>query len=446
MVSVGASAFGTMDLPKIAQGQGSYVYDTEGRQYIDGSGGPAVFCIGHGNPEVNEAVARQLNKVAHGYRYLFTSDPLEDLTAMISRMTEGHFGNAVFVSGGSEAVESCLKIALQYFAADGRAEKCRFIARRRSWHGNTLGALSVSDFLERQRSFQGSLLPVSRVSAANLYRAPDGVSPRDYSESLARELEAEIERTGPERICAFIFEPVVGAAGGVVPPPPGYAEMVRAVCERHDILLIADEVMCGAGRCGTWRALAPDGVLPDIMAVAKGLGGGYLPLGVALYNDKVATRIREVHGAVQTGHTFSAHTTACAAALAVQKIIEREGLIERVRECGPSFLQALRDSLSALDEVGDVRGRGYFIGIELVRDRGTKEPFPARLKLSQAIGSSALQNGLICYPCQGNVDGVDGDTVILAPPYNASDAELQEIIEKQTKAIKSALASIAQAA
>jgi adenosylmethionine-8-amino-7-oxononanoate aminotransferase len=446
MVSVGASAFGTVNLPKISHGQGSYVYDNRGKQSIDGSGGPAVFCLGHGNAEVNEAIAQQLAQVAHGYRYLFTSDPLEDLTAMVARRTDNHFRNAVFVTGGSEAVESCLKIALQYFAAQGRPEKCRFVARRRSWHGNTLGALSVSDFLERQRSFKGSLLPVSRVSAANLYRAPEGLSPEAYSQSLAQELEEEIERTGPDKVCAFIFEPVVGAAGGVVPPPPGYAALVREVCERHDVLMIADEVMCGAGRCGSWRALAPEGVRPDIMAVAKGLGGGYLPLGAALYNDRIAGLIRSEHGAVQTGHTFSAHTTACAAALMVQRIMERDHLIERVRTKGASFLEALRESLSDLDEIGDVRGRGYFIGIELVKDRKSKQPFPAALKLSQSIGTRSLEEGLICYPCQGNVDGVDGDTVILAPPYNASDSELEEIIDKQTKAMKAAVTSVAHAA
>jgi adenosylmethionine-8-amino-7-oxononanoate aminotransferase len=435
-----ASSTAAFDLPKISYGKGAYVYDVTGKQYIDGSGGPAVFCLGHANEEVNAAIAAQLDQVAHGYRYIFTSDPLEQLTERIAGLTDGAFPNAVFVTGGSEAVESCLKIALQYCTAAGTPKKRRFISRQRSWHGNTLGALSVSHFAERRRPFEGALLDTIFVSAANTYRPPDQVDVADLAEHLANELEAAILEAGADTIAAFIFEPVVGAAGGVVPAPDGYARAVHAVCERHDVLVIADEVMCGAGRCGTWRALAHDGVVPDIMSVAKGLAGGYQPLGAALYGPKVADVIHTVDGGAMTGHTFSGHTAACAAGVAVQDIIVREQLIDRVRSRGAAFQDDLRQRLEPMDAVGDVRGRGYFIGIEFVADRVTRAPFPAERHLHLDVGAHALDLGLICYPCSGNVDGTNGDTAILAPPYNASDSELDEIAGKFVQAVQRATA------
>jgi len=267
----------TGGLPKVAWAKGSYVYDASGKQYIDGSGGPAVYCIGHANTEVNDAIKAQLDRIAHGYRYNFTSDALEELTDILQARCGGTLNQMIFVTGGSEAVEACLKIALQYQSAVGRKSRRRFIARERSWHGATLGALSVSGFLERKRPYEGALLDVSRLSPANIYRPIAGATAAAAGEACTKELEDEILRAGPEKICAFIFEPVVGAAGGCVPAPPGYAKRVREICNRYGVLLIADEVMCGAGRCGTWRALETDGVEPDIMAVAKGLAAGYLP-------------------------------------------------------------------------------------------------------------------------------------------------------------------------
>jgi adenosylmethionine-8-amino-7-oxononanoate aminotransferase len=434
-----AGTFTPKGLPKIAWGKGSYVYDTDGKQYIDGSGGPAVFCLGHSNDEVNEAVARQLDRIAHGYRYLFTSDPLEELTARIAQLTGGHFPNVVYVTGGSEAVESCLKLALQHAVAVGEPTRRRFIARRRSWHGNTLGALSVSDFAERRAAFEGALMSTRFVSAANAYRPPDDFAGGDLAQHLADELERAIEEEGADTLAGFIFEPVVGAAGGVVPAPEGYAKKVREVCDRHGVLMIADEVMCGAGRCGTWRALEHDGVVPDIMSVAKGLAGGYQPLGAALYTDRIAQTIVKAHGGPVTGHTFTGHTAACAAGCAVQEIIARDGLVERVRERGITFLEELRERLAPIEAVGDVRGRGYFIGVEFVADRETKAPCPRERMLFQKVGAAALEAGLVCYPCAGNVDGVRGDTAIIAPPYNAGDGELDEIATKFVSAVETAL-------
>jgi adenosylmethionine-8-amino-7-oxononanoate aminotransferase len=442
-VSARASAlFGAGTLPRVAWGKGSYVHDAAGKRYIDGSCGPAAYCLGHGNEEVNAAIARQLDKIAHGYRYTFTSDPLEELTDIIKTQAGDGLDRMVFVTGGSEATESCLKIALQYHAARGDMSRRRFIARERSWHGNTLGALSVSGFKERRTPFEGALLDVSRLSPVSAYRPPANVHPDDVGRACADELEQEILRVGPDKIAAFIFEPVVGAAGGAVPAPAGYARAVRGICDRHGVLMIADEVMCGVGRCGTWRALAHDGVVPDLMAIAKGLAGGYLPLGAAVYHRKVAEPILAVHGAPLTGHTFSAHTACCAAGVAVQNIIRRDKLVERVRDNGPKLMQIIRDALDGIESVGDIRGRGYFIGIEFVADRQTKEPFPADLQLFARIRHTAFEDGLICYPVGGNVDGVNGDIVIIAPPYNATDDELTEIVDKFAKAARRALTGV----
>ena len=433
------SGFGIEELPRIVRGQGSYVFDAAGKRYLDGSGGPAVFCLGHAHPEVNAAITRQLNDIAYGYRYLFTSSALEELTETVLRLCGGHFQDIVFTGSGSEAVEGALKIALQHFAARGLMQKRHFIARRRSWHGNTLGALSVSDFAQRRRAFEGSLIDVTFVSSANAYRCPDGVSGADLVAHLAAELEQAIVSAGPDRVAAFIFEPIVGAAGGVVPAPDGYARAIQAVCRRHDVLLIADEVMCGAGRTGTWRALQHDDIVPDIMSIAKGLAGGYIPLGATLVTPRVAAPIHSEHGSYMTGHTFTGHTAACAAGLAVQHIVERDRLLDRVRTAGAEFQKAIRSALSKFVEVGDVRGRGFFVGIELVQDPATKAPFPAQRALSFDIGARAFDDGLICYPCSGHVDGNAGDTIIIAPPYNASDGELEEIVHKLSHAVESAL-------
>jgi adenosylmethionine-8-amino-7-oxononanoate aminotransferase len=425
------------NLPKVAWGKGIYVYDTQGNRYIDGSSGPAVYCLGHGNEEVNEAIKAQLDRIAHGYRYTFTSDPLEDLTSLVAEVSG--MEKAVFVTGGSEAVESCLKIALQYHAARGDMKRRRFIARERSWHGNTLGALSVSGFLERKAPFEGALLPVSRIGPANAYRPPENVAPENTGEACARELEEEILKVGAENVAAFIFEPVVGAAGGCVPAPPGYAKRVREICDRHGILMIADEVMCGAGRCGTWRALEHDGVMPDIMSVAKGLGGGYIPLGAALYTRRVAEPILAVHGGVMTGHTFTGHTTACAAGVAVQIIVRRERLVERVKALEPVLRRRLREATAEIEEVGDIRGRGFFIGLELVSDPLTKAPFPADRRLYIRVRDIAFANGLICYPSGGNVDGVNGDVVIVSPPYITDEDQIGEIAAILGRSIKQAV-------
>jgi adenosylmethionine-8-amino-7-oxononanoate aminotransferase len=429
-------------LPKIARASGSWLYDAEGRAWLDGSSGPAVFCIGHAHPEVNAAIKAQLDQVAHGYRFTFTSDPLEEMTEIIDNLTGGGFRHMSFVSGGSEATEACLKMALQYQHANGEPTRKRFISRQRSWHGTTLGALSVSGFAARRGPFEGSLLDVSMLSQVNAYRPPPGVEAKDVATFCANELEQEILRLGPERVAAFIFEPVVGAAGGAVPAPPGYAGRIREICSRYGVVMIADEVMCGAGRCGTWRALAHDGVQPDIMAVAKGLGGGYLPLGAALFSDDIAETVRAAHGAPLTGHTFTGHTTALAAGVAVQKIVSRERLVERVASLGPVLEGMLASRLQSLPQVGDIRGRGFFWGIELVRDPDTREPFDPSFQVFARVRDAAFERGLICYPTGGNVDGRRGDHVIVAPPFNVSESELDQIVSRLGDAIEAVLEAL----
>jgi hypothetical protein len=429
----------TSQLPKVAQARGSYVWDISGKQYIDGSGGPAVYCLGHGNEEVNAAVMAQMGKIAHAYRYNFTSDALEDMTQIIRQLCGGTLTEMVFVTGGSEAVESCLKIALQYQTAIGQKSRRQFISRQRSWHGNTFGAMGVSGFEERTRDYEGAFIPSIKLSPANVYRPVAGATAETAGAACAAELEAAILRAGPETVAAFIFEPVVGAAGGCVPAPDGYAKAVREICTKYGVLMIADEVMCGAGRCGTWRALAHDGVEPDIMSIAKGLAAGYMPLGAAICTDAVWQAIREAHGSFGTGHTFTGHTAACAAGVAVQRIVARERLVERVAANGPKLMTWLAEALAGVAAVGDIRGRGHFIAAELVADRDRKSPFPAERRLHLKIREQALENGLICYPVGGNVDGVSGDIVILAPPYNATEAELTEIIDKTATSIRQVL-------
>jgi adenosylmethionine-8-amino-7-oxononanoate aminotransferase len=430
-----ASIHATGNLPKVAWAKGSYLTDVNGKQYIDGSGGPAVYCIGHANDEVNDAIKQQLDRIAHGYRYNFTTDALEELTGIIAERCGGTLRHMVYVTGGSEAVESCLKLALQYAYQKGEPSRRKFIARERSWHGNTLGALGVSGFLERRVAFEGAFIDAIRISPANAYRPIAGATADTAGEACAQELEQAILREGAEHIAAFIFEPVVGAAGGCVPAPPGYARRVREICDRYGILMIADEVMCGAGRCGTWRALEFDGVEPDIISVAKGLAAGYMPLGAAIYSD----RVHNIIGAPLTGHTFTGHTASCAAGVAVQRIVKRDQLVERVAANEPKLKAMLADALSGTGAIGDIRGRGHFIAVELVKDKATKIPFSGEFKLFMHIRQQALENGLICYPVGGNVDGINGDVVILAPPYNATDDELTEIVEKTARSIKQVL-------
>jgi adenosylmethionine-8-amino-7-oxononanoate aminotransferase len=430
-------------LPRAVRGDGVYVVDESGKRYLDGSAGPALFCLGHRNREVVDAIKAQLDDIEFAYSANFTSEPIDGLAEAITRQADGSLKHVSFVSGGSEATETAIKVALQYQLAKGWSGRTHLIARRQSWHGYTMGALSLSGHPQRRKPYSGALLTqVSHVSAANAYRPPPGVTPEQLSDYLAQELEGEILRVGPERVAAFFFEPVVGAAGGAVPAPPGYAAKIRAVCSRYGVLLVADEVMCGVGRTGTWRALAHDGVEPDVMYTAKGLAGGYMPLGAAILSEKVYGAIAEAYGTVASVHTYSGHTAACAAGLAVQRIIERDGLVEKCRTDGDYLMSRLREAFGQHVHVGDIRGRGLFLALELVRDRDRKTPFPAELGLAGRVRAEAFERGLLCYPSPGTVDGFSGDHVLLSPPYTISRGEIDRMVEILSDTVGAVFASV----
>jgi len=347
------------------------------------------------------------------------------------------------VSGGSEAMEAALKLARQYFVEKGEPQRARFIARRNSYHGNTLGALAVGGNQWRRRQFAPLLIDVEHVAPTYAYRDQrDGESPAQYSERLARELADAVERIGGENVIAFVAETVGGATSGALTPPPGYFKRVREICERHGMLLILDEVMCGMGRTGTLHACQQEAITPDLMAIAKGLGGGYQPVGAVLIGAKVVDAIGAGSGFFQHGHTYLGHPMACAAALAVQRVLTRDNLVERCAQQGAQLGVRLSEAFREHPHVGDVRGRGLFQAIELVSDRGSKQPFDPALKLHAKIKKAAMAAGLMCYPMGGTIDGVQGDHVLLAPPFIISDDELDLLVQRLNQAVDLAVRSV----
>lgn len=423
-------------LPRVTHGKGCEIFDDEGKRYLDGSGGPALFSLGYTHPEVNEAITEQLSRIQFGYSTTFTTDAIDGLADLIAEEAGPELKYTSFVSGGSEAIETALKVALQYHAAQGNPGRIHFIARRQSWHGYTLGALSVSGHPARRRPYENVLMPVTFVSPANEYRPPLGATRENLTEFLANELEQTILRIGPGKVAGFLFEPVVGAAGGAVPCPPGYAQKVREICDRYGVLMIADEVMCGIGRCGSWRALALwDNCAPDIMTIAKGLGGGFMPIGACVYRPNIYDAIVDRYGTVASVHTYSGHTLACAAALAVLKVIRKENLVEKCGSDGAYLMEALNRRFGQTPHAGDIRGSGLFVAVELVQDRETKRPFPASERIADKVRAAALAEGLICYPSSGTVDGISGDHVLLSPPYTVSRGEIDEMVDKLATAM-----------
>ncbi len=429
-------------LPPVVRGEGVYLYDKSGKCYIDGSSGPALFSLGHGHKDVRAAIHRQFDALEYGFSMDFSTEVVETLSDRLMRHMGGHFGGVFYVSSGSEATETSLKAALQYHVANGQPSRTRFISRRFSWHGATIGALMVSGNLGRRRLFAHALPEGVFVSPAHAYRPPNGIAPEEIPAFCARELEQTILNHGPEKIAGFVFEPVVGGSLGVSPAPEDYAKAIRAVCDRYGVLMIADEVMCGVGRCGAWRALDHDGVWPDIMQIAKGLSGGYMPLGAVLLSKPVLERIRNAHGNLEAARTYSGHTAACAAALAVLEVLERDALVEKVAREGDYLKARLDEALGQIAEVGDVRGRGFFWGVELVRDRDTKEPFAPEALLHRKLRARCLENGLIVYPGGGIADGRRGDYAIVAPPFIATRAQIDEIAEKLSRSTRQALDDI----
>jgi adenosylmethionine-8-amino-7-oxononanoate aminotransferase len=430
--------------PVAVSATGMTIRDSAGREYLDACGGAAVSCLGHGHPDVLAAMHAQIDCLAYAHTSFFSSEVAEALAdELVGGAPEG-MSHAYFVSGGSEAVESALKMARQYFLEIGQPQRTRFIARRQSYHGNTLGALAVGGNEWRREPFAPLLMPAIHVSPCHAYRDQrPGETVQAYAERLAAELEAAIVEQGPDRVIAFVAETVVGATAGAVTPVPGYFRKVREVCDRHGVLLILDEVMCGMGRTGTLYACEQEGVVPDLVTVAKGLGGGYQPVGAVLAQRKIVEAMSQGSGFFQHGHTYLGHPVACAAALAVQQVIRRDGLLAKVRDHGAAFATMLRDALGGHPHVGDIRGRGFFWGIELVADRERKTPFDPALKVNAKVKNEAMARGLMCYPSGGTVDGRFGDHILLAPPFIASCRDLEAITSRLADAIQAVTRTVA---
>ena len=433
-------------IPPIAvRGEGIYLHTADGHAVIDASGGAAVACLGHGNRRVAEAIGRQAATMAYSHTGTFSNQPAEDLAEILLANEPGGLTRAWFCSSGSEGNEAAIKLARQYFLEIGQPQRIRTIARRQSYHGTTLGALAAGGNMMRREKFEPILSPVhSLVSPCFAYRFKhDHETDAQYLERLAVELDAEFQRVGPENVMAFLAEPIVGATTGCVVAIPGYFKRVREICDRYGALLILDEVMCGMGRSGTMHAWEQEGIVPDIQVIAKGLGGGYQPIGGILIADRVVQALANGSGGFLHGQTYQAHPVACAAALEVQRIIRDDRLVDNVRAMGVKLEQVLTERFGNHRHVGDIRGRGLFWAIELVTDRATKAVFDPALKLNERVKAEGIARGVATYPMGGTIDGKQGDHVIVAPPYIVDEADINAIVERLGDAVDAALKGVA---
>ena len=427
----------TKDIPPTASfGEGCYLIDDKGKRYFDGSGGAAVSCLGHGDQEIISAIKNQVDKLAFAHTRFFTSDPAENLADLLIKNAPGDIDRVYFVSGGSEAVEASIKLARQYHLEKGDLKRKHIIARRQSYHGNTLGALAVGGNEWRRKQFSPLLINISHIAPCYEYiDKSDSESSFDYGQRAAQELEDEILRLGKDEVIAFIAEPVVGATLGAVPAVKGYFKRIREICDKYGVLLILDEVMCGMGRTGYLFACEAEKVIPDILCIAKGLGAGYQPIGAMLCSSRIYDAIKHGSGFFQHGHTYIGHPVATAAGLAVVTALLDRGLIDKVKTMGDKLSFALKKELGQHPNVGDIRGRGLFQGIELVEDRETKKPFAPSLAISKKIKDLTFKAGLICYPMSGTRDGINGDHILLAPPYIINDSQIDEVVGKLSLSI-----------
>ena len=428
--------------PVAARGDGAYLIDRDGKRYLDASGGAAVSCLGHSDAEVVRAIQEQLARLPFAHTSFFTNEPMEALADALIAHAPAPLEKVYFVSGGSEAIEAALKLARQYFVEKGEPQRRYLIGRRQSYHGNTLGALAVGGNAWRRKQFEPLLVEATHVSPCYAYRGKQaGEMDAAYGERLAAELEAEIRRLGGDKVIAFVAETVAGATLGAVPPVAGYFKRVREVCDRHGVLLILDEVMCGMGRCGALYAFEHEGIAPDLVTVAKGLGAGYQPIGATLVAKHIYETIVSGSGFFQHGHTYLGHAAACAGALAVQHRLHDDGLLARVNPLGSLLEKKLRAAFGNHPQVGDIRGRGLLWGVELVADRASKAPFDSKLRVHARVKKEALKAGLMCYPMGGTLDGARGDHVLLAPPFIVEEAQLDELVSKLGAALEAALKS-----
>jgi adenosylmethionine-8-amino-7-oxononanoate aminotransferase len=429
-------------LPVAVGAKGIEIFDAEGKGYIDASGGAAVSCLGHGHPAVLAALHEQLDKLAYAHTGFFTTEVAERLADRLAADAPEGLDHVYLVSGGSEAVEAALKMARQYFVERGEPQRRHIIARRQSYHGNTLGALASGGNEWRRAQFKPLLIETHHVDPCFAYRfQAAGESDEAYAQRLADQLEAKLLELGPDTVIAFLAETVVGATAGAVPPVADYFKRIRTVCDKYGVLLILDEVMCGMGRTGTLHACEQDGIAPDLMTIAKGLGGGYQPIGAVLLSSKIFDAFAEGSGFFQHGHTYMGHPMAAAAGLAVQETIRRDGLLANVVAMGGELERRLVERLGNHHHVGDIRGRGLFRGIELVKDRASKAPFDPALKLNARVKREAMARGLMVYPMGGTIDGQSGDHVLLAPPFIVDRSDVQQIVERLGDAIDAAVAA-----
>ncbi|QGX99854.1 aspartate aminotransferase family protein [Roseovarius faecimaris] len=427
-------------IPTAVGGDGCYLIDADGKRYFDGSGGAAVSCLGHSNARVKQAIKDQVDKLAFAHTGFFTSEPAEALADLLIDHAPEGIDRVYFVSGGSEAVEAAIKLARQYHVERGEPQRRHVIARRQSYHGNTLGALAAGGNAWRQAQFAPLLIEVSHIAPCYEYaERGEAESLADYGQRVADELEAEIQRLGEDSVMAFLAEPVVGATLGAVPAVEGYFTRIREICDRYGVLLILDEVMCGMGRTGHLFACEAEGVRPDILCIAKGLGAGYQPVGAMLCSKDIYQAISDGSGFFQHGHTYVGHPIAAAAGLAVVQEMLEQGLVAQVRQRGAHLEAQLRSALGQHPHVGDIRGRGLFWGVELVADRATKQPFAQKHGLAGKLKKAAFAEGLICYPMPGTRDGKIGDHVLLAPPFISSEAELDSVVDMLGRAIDKVL-------
>lgn len=422
---------------KAVSSDGCYIIDENGKQYFDGSGGAAVSCLGHGDPDVIKAVQDQTSKMAFAHTGFFSSDPAEELAKLLIDNAPGELDRVYFVSGGSEAIEAAIKLARQFHIENGEPSRHHIIARKQSYHGNTLGALAAGGNKWRRNQFEPILIDVSHISPC--YEYVDKLKEEtsfDYGQRVAQELEDEILRLGSDKVMAFIVEPVVGATMGAVPAVPGYFKKVRNICNKYGVLLILDEVMCGMGRTGHLFASEFDEIAPDILCIAKGLGAGYQPIGAMLCSKNIYNRLGKGSGFFQHGHTYMGHPVACAAGLAVLKAILNRKLLSSINNKSNQLFNCLKTQLEH-PNIGDIRGRGLFIGIEIVKNIETKKPFDPNLKVAASIKNAAFEAGLICYPMSGTRDGKWGDHILLAPPFIINENQIIELVNKLSIAIES---------
>jgi len=418
----------TRTYPVITHGEGIYLYADNGKRYIDGSGGAVVVNVGHGQRELLQKITDQMSRVGYVHGTQFTTQSVEDYAEALGRVLPAGLGKIYFLSGGSESVEAAIKFARQYCLESGHSQKWRVVARWHSYHGNTLGALSLTGRIAMRRPYLPLLVDFPHFPPPYCYRCPFGLSYPRCGLECAKALENIIQMEGPETISAVILEPIIGATIGAVVPPEGYLQLIKGICERYGLLLIDDEVMTGMGRTGRWFATEHWGVVPDIMVLGKGMSGGNFPLSAMVTRDEFVDRLKERTGGFVHGHTFSHHPVACAVGLAVIEFIREKNLVQRCQERGATLLRKLNE-LKPFPFVGDVRGKGLMTGIEFVKDQRTKEPFPRSAKFTEQVMDLAFENGLVLYSGTGFVDGVNGDMVMVAPPYIIEEHQIDEIIE-----------------